>query len=76
MTLELERAEAIVLWEWRSRMDEPDNPNERPRFEQAVLTLRWNTVALVEKVYFGGGGWDEELDAAIEELRYERYETD
>lgn len=75
VTLELERAEAIVLWEWLSRMEEPEDPNDVPPFEQAVLTLRWNVVALLESVYFGGGEWEEGLEEAIEELRYERYET-
>lgn len=76
VTLELERAEAILLWEWLYQMEDPDDPNDLPPFEQAVLTLRWNIVALLEKVYFGGGDWDEEVEAAIEEVRYEWYETD
>lgn len=75
VTLELELAEAIVLYEWLAQMEEPDDPTDLPPFEQAVLRLRWNLVALTETVYFPGEfgnadvEYDDEVDAAIEALR-------
>lgn len=75
VTLELELAEAVVLDQWLRQMEEPSHPPDLQPVEQARLRLRWNLIALLEKVYFPGEfgnsavDFDELVEAATQELR-------
>ena len=75
VTLELELAEAVVLDQWLRDMEEPSYPPNLDPVEQAQLRLRWNLIALLEKVHFPGEfgnsavDFDELVEAATQELR-------
>jgi hypothetical protein len=79
VTLELSLAEAVVLDQWLRQMEDPSYPPDLPPVEQAQLRLRWNLVALLEKVYFPGEfgnsdvDFDELVEAATGQLRDERW---
>lgn len=75
VTFELGQDEALILFEWLSRMEDPDDLNDLSPFEQAALGMRWNVESLLEKELHEpfAPDYDDQLEAAIESVPDEWY---
>lgn len=69
VTLELDLDEALIMCEWLFRMDDPENPEELPPFEQAALRVRWDVECMLESdLPVLASDYEERLEIATKEI--------
>lgn len=70
ITLTLDSDEALVMLEWLGRLEDPEDVDNLPRFDSAVVQLRWDLECLLESSHPDvlAPDYESRLETAIDEV--------